>query len=276
MSMLVTESVRDVPAKVGRAREVIDEETTAPSEVARRSVGWCVYFRVNRRRLIRIPWECGAELTAEERAVLIPSIQEFQLGESSDGGNLKRLARQYAAETGDLAYPQAMNLFIAEEHRHSRYLGRFLDLAGAPRLESSWTDSVFRRLRRALGLELMLSALLTAELIAKVYYRALYSASSSLLLRRICAQLLRDERKHVEFQVERLRMIRGRRSAWKRALSSFGQRVLFAATCLAIWKRHGAAMRRGGYGFRRFWCGAWAEFEKAFGPYQPTAAPVEC
>jgi hypothetical protein len=230
----------------------------------RRTLGWCVYFRVNRRRLIHIPWKRGAELTAEERAVLIPSIQEFQLGESSDGANLKRLARQYAAETGDLAYPQAMNLFIAEEHRHSRYLGRFLDLADAPRLESSWTDSVFRVLRRALGLELMLVALLTAELIAKVYYRALYSASSSLVLRRVCAQLLRDERKHVEFQVERLRMIRSRRSAWKRALANAGHRVLFAGTCLAVWQRHGEAMRCGGYDFRRFWRGAWHEFAKAF------------
>jgi hypothetical protein len=236
---------------------------TPTSRAASRTLGWCFYFRANRRRLMRIPWEYGAELMEAEHAVLIPSIQEFQLGESSDGSNLKRLARLHGAATGDLAYPLAMDLFIAEEHRHSRYLGRFLDLAGAPRLESSWVDSIFRHLRRAMGLELMLVALLAAELIAKVYYRALYAASSSVVLQRICAQLLRDERKHVEFQAERLRMIRSNRPAWKRALTSIGQRALFAGTCLAVWKRHGAAMRLGGYGFRRFWCSAWAEFKWA-------------
>jgi hypothetical protein len=263
MSVLTTETALNAADERQALRRIIAEESTPCSEAAWASLGWCVYFRVNRTRLIDIPWDSGTELTAEECNVLIPSIQEFQLGESSDGANLKRLARCYAAETGDVAYPQAMDLFIAEEHRHSRYLGRFLDLAGAPRLQSSWSDSIFRRLRRAMGLELMLVALLTAELISKVYYRALHAASSSLLLRRICAQLLRDERKHVEFQVERLQMLRRNRSKWRRSLTNAGHRILFAGACLAVWKRHGSAIRLGGYGFRRFWKSAWAEFDKA-------------
>ncbi len=263
MSLLIEESA-EVVADVNRAFfEVIDDEPAQQVAESRRSRVWCDYYRMNRTRLISIPWQRGVDLTVEERTVLIPSIQEFQLGESSDGANPKRLARLYAEATGDTHYQEAMNRFISEEHRHSRYLGRFLDLAGAPRLQSSWTDSIFRRLRRALGLELMLVTLLTAELISKVYYRALYSASSSELLRRICAQLLRDERKHVEFHVERLLMIRRCRSGWRRALTIAGQRVLFAGACLAVWRRHGAAIRMGGYGFRRFWGCAWAEFEKA-------------
>jgi hypothetical protein len=265
MSVLTMETAQEAADDRRMLRRMIADEATPCAEASWRSLGWCVYFRVNRTRLMRIPWEEGAGLTADECVVLIPSIQEFQLGESSDGANAKRLARLHADTTGDMAYPQAMDLFMAEEHRHARYLGRFLDLAGEPRLTSSWVDSVFRRIRRTMGLELMLVTLLSAELIAKVYYRALYWASSSVVLRRICAQLLRDERKHVEFHVERLQLMRRERGRWRGRLTAAAQRVLFTGTCLAVWKRHGAAMRMGGFGFRRFWRCAWAEFRKAFG-----------
>ena len=194
--------------------------------------------------------------------MLIPSIQDFQLGESSDGANGKAMARHYAEQSGDMSYVEAMNLFIAEEQRHGGALGRFLDLADAPRLRFSWTDFVFRRLRKGMGLEMTLVTALMAELIAKVYYRAIYAASSSAVLRRICAELLRDERKHVEFHIERLGMMRRLRPRWRRRLVNLGERVLFAGTCLAVWKRHGAALRLGGYGFRRFWRTSWAEFRK--------------
>ncbi len=265
MSELTVATARQVADERQALRQVIAEEATPLSEMTWSSLGWCFYFRVNRTRLIHIPWKRGTELTAEERRVLIPSIQDFQLGESTDGVNAGEMARLYAEWSGDVVYIEAMRLFIAEEQRHGAYLGRFFDLAGAARLRFSWTDFVFRSLRKRTGLEMTLVAALMAELIAKVYYRALYAASSSPVLRRICAQLLRDERKHVDFHVERLSMMRKSRSRWKRALTDAGQRVLFAGTCLAVWKRHGAAIRLGGYGFRRFWHCAWAEFDKALG-----------
>jgi hypothetical protein len=263
MSVLTTETALQAADERRMLRRMIAEESTPCAEASWSSLGWSVYFRVNRTRLMRIPWERGAELTAKEAEVLIPSIQDFQLGESTDGVNAREMARLYAERSGDVTYIDAMRLFIAEEQRHGAYLGRFLDLAGAPRLSFSWTDWVFRRLRKRTGLEMMLVTALMAELIAKVYYRALYAASSSVVLRRICAQLLRDERKHVEFHVERLRLIRRRRAGWRRVLTGAGQRVLFTGTCLAVWKRHGAAMRLGGFGFRRFWRCAWAEYRKA-------------
>jgi len=261
--MLTTEMTLDTVVEDRVPTEDSADEAIPLSEASRRSLAWCAHFRRNRRRLIHIPWERGAELTAEERAVLIPSIQDFQLGESSDGANGKEMARLYAERSGDTVYIETMRLFIAEEQRHGAYLGLFLNMAGAPWLTFSWTDFVFRRLRKNTGLEMTLVAALMAELIAKVYYRALYAASSSVVLRRICAQLLRDEKQHVDFHVERLRMIRGRRTGWRRVLTNVGQRVLFTGTCLAVWKRHGAAIRMGGYGFRRFWRCAWVEFNKA-------------
>ena len=115
-----------------------------------------------------------------------------------------------------------------------------------------------------MGLETMIVVLLTAEIIAKVYYRALYFASESVVLRRICSQLLRDELKHVEFHTDRLRLMRRGRSSWRQGLVDLSARTLFGGTLLVVWLRHRPALRRGGFGWRRFWSAAWAEFEKAF------------
>jgi hypothetical protein len=224
------------------------------------SLRWIAYFRTNEHQLIDLPWDAGVALSAEERSALIPSIQDFQLGESSEGVNPKRLAEEYARRSGDVHYPEAMRIFLGEEHRHARLLGRYLDLAGAPRLEYSWDDAIFRRLRRLIGMEFMLMTLLMAETIAKIYYRALYHASACKLLRRICAQILRDEKPHVEFHVERLAIMRRGRTRWFSFVVAGVHRAMFAATCLAVWIRHKPTLRRGGYPFRAFWALAWKEF----------------
>ncbi|HEX3315865.1 MAG TPA: ferritin-like domain-containing protein [Gemmataceae bacterium] len=256
----------------------LDPVTTAPrneqvaavfhgpiSAEERHSHEWCAYFELNKTRLLDIPWHRGAGLTPDDMTAVIPSLQEFQLGESSEGTNLRRLAEAEAIARNDPLYAVAMRLFIAEEHRHADAMGKFLDLAGVPRLKATSGDFVFRRLRRALGLETMIVVLLTAEIIAKVYYRALYFASESPVLRRICAQLLRDELKHVDFHTERLRLMRRGRAPWRRRLVDLATRTLFGGTCFVVWLRHRRPLRRGGYGLRRFWSALWAEFEKAYG-----------
>jgi hypothetical protein len=235
--------------------------TTAEQRHSRK---WCLYFRRNRARLLRIPWEKGAGLTDEQRRALLPSLQDFQLGESSDGVNGRQIARQYASRHADPEYAGAMDLFLAEEQRHGRDLGSYLDLAGVPRLRWSWTDFVFRFLRRGMGLEMLLMTALLAELIARVYYRAVLAASACPVLRTLCAQLLRDERRHVEFHVERLRLMRRHRRPWLRALVNGFHRVLYAGTCLAVWYKHGPALRLGGYPFRRFWRDSWRQFADAY------------
>ena len=233
------------------------------SAEARHSHAWHAYFELNKTRLLDIPWHLGAGLTHDDRAAVIASLQEFQLGESSEGENLRRLAEEEASARADPLYAVAMRLFIAEEHRHADTMGRFLDLAGEPRLTASSGDFIFRRLRRSMGLETMIVVLLTAEIIAKVYYRALYFASESVVLRRICSQLLRDELKHVEFHTDRLRLMRRGRSPGRRRLVDVSARTLFGGTCLVVWLRHRSCCARR-LVKRRFWSAAWAEFEKAF------------
>jgi len=175
---------------------------------------WLAHFHRNACRLLPIPWETGADLAGSDKAAITSSIQAFQLGESSEGRHLMRYAREWVERSGDADYLRAIRALIAEETRHANHLGRFMDLNGIDRIERRWTDSVFRRLRNVVGtLETSIGVLVTAEIIAKVYYAALREATQSEVLRTICDQILRDEYKHVEFQTERLAIMRSNRSA---------------------------------------------------------------
>lgn len=223
------------------------------------SAQWCYYYHRNTERLLRLPWGRGAELTEAERNAVAASLQDFQLGESSEGRNLLRRAEQYAEHADDPEYIEAMQLFVREEQRHARLLGRFLHLAGIEPLKRSRLDTAFRLLRRLAGLVLSITVLLTAETIGKVYYRALRRATGSALLRRICDQLLRDEVRHMRFHAERLAIVRRGHARWRTWLAHGLHRVLFGGTCLLVWIKHRRALRAGGLGLAGFWRACWQE-----------------
>ena len=175
---------------------------------------WRRHFEHNARALSDIPWDVGADLTPDEVAAVSASMQEFQAGEYSEGRHLYQFARDYAARTGDYEYLRATRLFIAEEQRHALHLARFLTINDIPLIRTTFADRVFRRLRNIVrSLEISIAVLVTAELIAKVYYAALREATGSLVLRRLCDQLLRDEEAHVRFQCAQLRTLRKDRQA---------------------------------------------------------------
>jgi hypothetical protein len=224
---------------------------------------WREHFHRNAASLLAIPWEKGVELTEAERRAVAASAQEFQLGESSEGKHFQGLARAYGQRTGDMEYVYALRLFIAEENRHARDLGRVLDLAGIERIGHTWPDAVFRWLRHRAGWELSIAVLVTAEIIAKVYYAALREATASTVLRRLCDQILSDEVQHVRFQCERLAILRARRSRFTVWLKGAVQRGFFAGTCRVVWWKHRHALRAGGYTYRTFRMAARAEMAAA-------------
>src|SRR5947209_2060049 len=152
----------------------------------RSSSQWREYFRRNAASLMPIPWERGVSLTDAERRAIAASVQQFQLGESSDGNEFLARGLEYARVSGDVQYLPALRRFIAEEQRHGRDLGRFMDLAGIPRMASAWPDTIFRWLRHTSGLERSIMVLVTAEVIAQVYYDALRDATRSVVLRQLC------------------------------------------------------------------------------------------
>jgi hypothetical protein len=212
-----------------------------------------------------IPWHLGADLSPDEVAAIAPSLREFQAGESSEGSHLDRAAERYAARTGDREYVAAVRMFIAEEQRHARDLGRLLTLNGVPLVRTTPADRVFRRLRHGLGgLEATIAVLITAEIIAEVYYAALRRATGSAVLRRLCDQILADEVRHVAFQADRLAKLRAGRRRPGRLATAGLQRLLFLGTVLVVWALHRPALRRGGLSFAGWWRSCWRAFRDAF------------
>jgi hypothetical protein len=219
----------------------------------RRSEEWVQYFRGNGLVAMRVPWHLGADLTEEEKAAIAHSIRVFQLGESSEGRHLMKYARAWAERSRDAAYAEAIRMLIAEEQRHAATLARFMELNGIARLRSGFSDRVFRRLRNILGsLEISIGVLVTAEIIAKVYYPVLRAATTSIVLRTICEQIQRDEIAHVVFQTEQLARLRANRSRAARWATTTLHRMLFYPTILLVACSHHAVLRRGRLGLSSF------------------------
>jgi len=227
------------------------------------SANWCEHFERNAANRPALSWEEGGGVTAQERDLVAKSVQTFQLGESGEGRHLIAAAAAHAERTGDFDYITAVRLFVAEEQQHSRELGDFLDAAGMPRMTVHWSDGCFRRLRHLAGLELSIAVLLTAELLANVYYAALRKATGSAMLREICTRLLRDEVFHVRFQCERLAILRCNRPQWLMRITHALHRAFFRGTSLVVWWTHHRVLRAGGPSFREFWRKSHGELHRA-------------
>jgi|SRR5688572_10607595 len=231
----------------------------------RTSLEWRKYYEENACSLLEIPWHIGNELTNKEQKAIASSIQDFQTGESSEGRHLFQYAKIHAEQTCDYEYVEAIRLFIAEEQRHARDLAHFLQINEIPLVKTTFTDGIFRRLRQFLGnLEISIAVLITAEIIAIVYYTALRDATNSQVLQALCKQILQDEVRHVEFQAERLGILRANRNWPFLAITNVLQRSLFWGTCLVVWIFHRRVFLKSGYSFVAFWKHCWKEFNEAF------------
>jgi hypothetical protein len=213
---------------------------------------WCDYFESNSHARA-VPWDDPPALTLRERMDLGPSIQTFQLGESSDGRRLLNAAIERAEHTSDEYLPTAMQLFIGEEQRHAALLARFLKSESIPLLQHQWTDSMFRFLRRRWNLELSVSVLMTAELVARIYYLALRDATPSPALTAICKHLLRDEMHHLAFHAGILGDIRRNRPDWMNKLWDASYSVFHRITLIVVWNGHKNVFRAGGFSAKRYW-----------------------
>lgn len=235
--------------------------------IVKTSQQWFLFFQANAGA--RCFGEERGNLSESQRRTISASIQEFQLGESGEGQHIMRQAKRHAAEGGDVDYLAALRLFIAEEIRHSRELRQFMETYGIETVHHTWVDSVFRTLRRAAGLELSIAALVCAEIIAKVYYAALRDATDSTILRALCEQILVDEKAHVQFQCERLAILRRHRSAWSLAWRSIAYAIFFRTTLAVVWTKHGRTLRAGGYGWGRYWGRSLVELRDAMEMMDP-------
>jgi rubrerythrin len=212
-----------------------------------RRTGWRRRFEAEaavRRRRDEPAWAQGARLDA----AVVRSVQRFQTGEAGDGANLMRKADK--ADDDD--YAAAVRLFIAEEQNHARMLRLLLHATGSSTIPGHWTDTIFVRLRRALGLRFELLVLLIAEVIALRYYRALRDGTDDPLTTEVAGRILSDERRHVPFHCDRLRDSLTELPRPASAALILLWRALLIGTSLVVAGDHGRALRRLGVTRRRF------------------------
>jgi hypothetical protein len=228
------------------------------SSVVASSPDWYAYFVSNRSSGDDLPWDCSHRLTESERHTILKSVQQFQLGEGAAGRRLLERGRTWSAAVGDPFLVSVLGLFVKEEQRHSQLLSRFMRRERIPELTSHWLDGIFRRIRVLAGLELELRVLVTAEIIAVPYYRALGAATESHLLHSISDTILADEAAHLRFQKTMLCRLGAPHRPALRCLVWQLHRLFLAGTCCVVWMEHRAVFKAAGYSFGKF-------LEEAFG-----------
>ena len=221
-------------------------------DACRTSAEWCEYFHSNHFPAFDLPWGDAYRLTPQERRAIEKSIQQFQLGEGSDGKRLLRRGAEFGRAAGDPEFLTALEMLVREEQRHSAHLGQFMEAQGIPRLKTHWVDSAFRWLRGLAGLELTLRVLVTAELIAVPYYRALHDATRAPQLRGICRRILREEAGHLRFQASLLARVGRGRGALLQSSCAAAHGFFWVGTALLVWVEHRNVFRAADYGLNQF------------------------
>jgi hypothetical protein len=235
---------------------------TSSASSSAESAFWRCYFLAAAVAADRLPWGDPTALSREESRCIQRSIQQFQLGEDSSGRRLLQRGRDYGEATGDPDFLEALALFVKEEQRHSTYLLRFMQREGIPAASSHWVDTVFRRLRVLARLELSRRALVTAEIIAIPFYRALGAATQSPLLQAICDRILHDEAAQLRFQASMLSRLSAHRLLFADRVVSAIHRLFLLITCLVVWRQHSRVFRAAGYARAGFLAEAFWEFNR--------------
>ena len=208
---------------------------------------WSHYFEANRRRFQEPDFLPAATLLPKEIcAPLVKSLAIFQLGESGGGTRLMRYVRQVVQAEELAGYEEAVRYFIAEEQYHAHLLAGLVTHLGGVCLQKQWSNSIFRWLRNHFGVEFNIQILLTAELIAEVYFALLYRKIEDPMVRLICHKILGDEMRHIAFHTEFLRERFATMPAWKRSLWRTQFRVIHHATSCIVALDHRECLRAAG------------------------------
>jgi rubrerythrin len=219
---------------------------------------WFNYFKGNQIHFDHIDWSVKDELTEPEKRLITLSIQKFQMGEHSEGKHFLAFAKTMEDES----YLQTVKIFIKEEQDHAAVLGKFMLLHGIPKITKDSIDGIFRWLRKLAGIEGTITVLLTAEIIAMVYYKALKNTTRSGILQKICHQILVDETMHLAFQSDTLKVIYKNKSTVSLFVSRWIHRILMAGTTLVVWLFHSNVLKAGGYSWFSYFNETWNEFRK--------------
>ncbi|GFI62229.1 hypothetical protein IMSAG049_01405 [Clostridiales bacterium] len=212
---------------------------------------WTDYFKYNNSHLIKLDFSNDC-LSKSECKLIAPSIRAFQIGEGSDGAHLLKCAKKFAEKNNYSVYPEIMKWFVLEENRHSKTLKKYMSINHIKPCSGLWLDNIFRAMRKLSSLECEIIVLVTAEIIALSYYSALSTATSSRLLKTICAQMLHDELSHVVLQSDTLYKISRTRCCKINSLQRLIRRLIMSATAYVVWVEYRNLFVKGNFTYKKF------------------------
>ena len=168
------------------------------------------------------------------------SLAIFQLGESG-GGTIVRQVHDSGIDSAGGYYADAMQLFVAEEHRHAELLAICVRNLGGTLIRRNWTADLFVFARRLFGLRLKVLVLLTAEVVGICYYHLLATRLPVGRVRSVLEQIREDERSHLLFHCSFLRA--EARNPWRRFVFTMTWRSGICAAALVTLVSHRTALR---------------------------------
>lgn len=209
---------------------------------------WLKFFEQRSER--RLPEPEPIETYAEVPESLARSLAIFQLGESG-GGTIIEQARQSDIRSIDDDYADAVQLFVKEENRHADILAICVRMLGGSLIQENWTAKLFVSSRRLVGLRLKVLVLLAAEVVGLCYYHLLAARLPAGQIRSLLAQLVNDERAHLQFHCAFLRSQVD--CFWKRAIFIVAWRITMFAAAIVVLIDHWPAIRDLGIGPSVVW-----------------------
>lgn len=215
---------------------------------------WQKYFLKNSENRVEPNWNSKMELSPEILKFLVPSLEQFQLG---DGGGPASLIA-WNAKSFRSSSPQMQKLvdeWFREEKEHSRLLGKALDRFGGTPITTHWSFEIFCFLRKILGVRFELIILLCTEIASTIYYRLLYKYTPDEPFQKMCLLILRDEAQHINFHQNRLVLaaIDGK-SRYRNFYKLFINFCTLAAGSV-LWMSHGKTLRILGASTKEFYRG---------------------
>ena len=157
---------------------------------------WRDLFQSRADRLLP-PLDADLDYTQLPRS-LARSLAVFQLGEPG-GGTVIEQAQRSQLSTIDDNYVEALDLFVAEEHRHANLLAICVRMMGGELIRKNWTAKLFVFGRRLIGLRFKILVLLAAEVIGLCFYRLIATRLPPCRMRDTLLQLVADEHSHLQF-----------------------------------------------------------------------------
>jgi hypothetical protein len=209
---------------------------------------WQQFFAGRSKR--QLPKLNSSDIYADIPESVARSLAIFQLGESG-GGTVIEQARRSALRDTDHHYANAIELFVAEEHRHAEILAICVRNLGGSLIRKNWTAKLFVFSRRMMGLRLKILVLLAAEVVGICYYHLIATRLPASRLQSLLAQIVNDERAHLHFHCSFLRT--QAQTAWRRRLFKLVWRTTMLVAAVIVLIDHRKTLDDLGLKFRTVW-----------------------